>query len=110
MVTQLVQTRLNTSLALFVRDAAHPHAIIAHMFVLLTVSLVIDLELVGCVLVVTAVAPNDVNGQIQSVVVALIVDARVRVTLIAMGQRRRSLHSFVDLLGRLRVVERFLAR
>lgn len=106
----VMQAVFDAGLALLVVDAAHTQGIVANVFVFVAVTLTVDGQLVAAILVVTSVATDDVNGQIETVILALVVDARVRVALIAMGERGRALHPLVHLLGCLRIIGRLLAR
>jgi hypothetical protein len=81
------------------------------MLVFATVALIVNRQLVSSILRVVpfvTVAADDVNGQIESIVLALVVDARVRVALVAMREGRCSLHPLVDLLWRFRIIDRLL--
>lgn len=81
------------------------------MLVLAAVALIVDRQLISGVLrvvPVVAVAADDVNGQIEPIVLSLVVDARVRVALVAMRERRGSLHPLVDLLWCFRIIDRLL--
>lgn len=104
--THVVQAIFGAGLPLIVVDAAHTQGVVANVLVLVAVALAVDRQLVVLIL---AVAAHDVNGQIEAVILALIVDARVGMALVAVRERRRSLHPLVHFLRRLRIIGRLLA-
>ena len=81
--------------------AAHAQAVVTHVFVLIAAAL-IDRQLL---ILIVAVAAHDVNGQIEAVILPFVIDARVRVALVAVRQRGRPLHPLVHLLRRFRIID-----